>query len=187
MQDTGCRMTITDERKEMKKAVKKKTVKAAKKEKPDVIELVTKLREQMAILEMKVDVLIERLTIKPNEAVHQTLPPNVPGPSMPVVQTPKISQNNGRMMHEAVCADCGKNCEVPFKPREGRAVFCKGCFSKRRSSGAPKPAASEPPAGVKPVPPAVPAPKEPERKKWGNIRNKSTVKKAAGKKRASGR
>jgi CxxC-x17-CxxC domain-containing protein len=37
-----------------------------------------------------------------------------------------------REMHKAVCADCGKECEVPFKPTEGRPVYCKECFSKRR-------------------------------------------------------
>ncbi len=38
-----------------------------------------------------------------------------------------------KQMHKAVCAECGKECEVPFKPTEGRDVFCKECFSKRRN------------------------------------------------------
>jgi CxxC-x17-CxxC domain-containing protein len=37
-----------------------------------------------------------------------------------------------REMHKAVCSECGKECEVPFKPTEGRPVYCKECFSKRR-------------------------------------------------------
>ena len=37
-----------------------------------------------------------------------------------------------REMHKAVCAECGKECEVPFKPTEGRPVYCKECFMKRR-------------------------------------------------------
>jgi len=37
-----------------------------------------------------------------------------------------------REMHKAVCADCGKECEVPFKPTEGRPVFCKECFMKKK-------------------------------------------------------
>ncbi|HDS59798.1 MAG TPA: DNA-directed RNA polymerase [Thermoplasmatales archaeon] len=37
-----------------------------------------------------------------------------------------------REMHKATCADCGKECEVPFKPTEGRPVYCKECFSKHR-------------------------------------------------------
>jgi CxxC-x17-CxxC domain-containing protein len=39
-----------------------------------------------------------------------------------------------RKMHKAVCAECGRECEVPFEPREGRDVFCKECFAKRRRS-----------------------------------------------------
>ncbi|HIH88273.1 TPA: hypothetical protein HA344_03570 [Candidatus Bathyarchaeota archaeon] len=30
------------------------------------------------------------------------------------------------------CSDCGKECEVPFKPTPGRAVYCRDCFSKHR-------------------------------------------------------
>jgi CxxC-x17-CxxC domain-containing protein len=39
-----------------------------------------------------------------------------------------------REMHKAVCADCKKECEVPFKPREDRPVYCKDCFSKHKDS-----------------------------------------------------
>ena len=35
-------------------------------------------------------------------------------------------------MHKATCADCGNECEVPFKPTEGRDVFCQDCFRKKR-------------------------------------------------------
>lgn len=48
-----------------------------------------------------------------------------------------------REMHKATCADCGKECEVPFKPTEGRPVYCRDCFQKRRDgeeSGNAKPA-----------------------------------------------
>jgi len=37
-----------------------------------------------------------------------------------------------REMHKATCADCGNECEVPFKPTEGRPVYCCECFAKRR-------------------------------------------------------
>jgi CxxC-x17-CxxC domain-containing protein len=40
--------------------------------------------------------------------------------------------NPNREMHKATCAECGKECEVPFKPTEGRDVFCKECFQKKR-------------------------------------------------------
>jgi len=35
-------------------------------------------------------------------------------------------------MHKAVCADCGKECEVPFKPDGSRPVYCQECYAKRR-------------------------------------------------------
>lgn len=37
-----------------------------------------------------------------------------------------------REMHKATCSECGKECEVPFKPAEGRPVYCKECFSKKK-------------------------------------------------------
>ena len=36
-----------------------------------------------------------------------------------------------REMHKAVCSECKKECEVPFKPTEGKPVYCKECFAKR--------------------------------------------------------
>ncbi|MCK4481899.1 DNA-directed RNA polymerase [Candidatus Bathyarchaeota archaeon] len=37
-----------------------------------------------------------------------------------------------REMHKAVCADCGQECEVPFKPDPSRPVYCRECWQKRR-------------------------------------------------------
>lgn len=39
------------------------------------------------------------------------------------------------MMHEAVCAECGKNCEVPFRPSGDKPVYCSDCFGSRRDTG----------------------------------------------------
>jgi CxxC-x17-CxxC domain-containing protein len=39
-----------------------------------------------------------------------------------------------RQMYPAVCAECGKETEVPFEPREGRPVYCSECFSKIRTN-----------------------------------------------------
>jgi CxxC-x17-CxxC domain-containing protein len=40
--------------------------------------------------------------------------------------------NTNRQMYPAVCAECGKECEVPFEPREGRPVYCSGCYNKMK-------------------------------------------------------
>ena len=38
--------------------------------------------------------------------------------------------NSGpREMHKAVCSKCKKECEVPFKPTEGKPVYCRECFA----------------------------------------------------------
>ncbi|MCX6819371.1 MAG: DNA-directed RNA polymerase [Candidatus Aenigmarchaeota archaeon] len=45
----------------------------------------------------------------------------------------KMSFDRGpREMHKAVCAKCGKECEVPFQPQEGRPVYCKECFVPKK-------------------------------------------------------
>jgi len=45
----------------------------------------------------------------------------------------KNNFNNGpREMHKATCSDCKKECEVPFKPTEGKPVYCRDCFSKHK-------------------------------------------------------
>ena len=37
-----------------------------------------------------------------------------------------------REMSKATCSECGNECEVPFKPTEGKPVFCKDCYKKRK-------------------------------------------------------
>ena len=37
-----------------------------------------------------------------------------------------------REMHKAVCSECGQDCEVPFKPTEGKPVYCRECYRKKR-------------------------------------------------------
>jgi CxxC-x17-CxxC domain-containing protein len=37
-----------------------------------------------------------------------------------------------REMHKATCSECGKECEVPFKPTEGKPVYCKQCYMQRK-------------------------------------------------------
>ncbi len=37
-----------------------------------------------------------------------------------------------RQMHKAVCADCGQECEVPFKPSGDRPVYCRECYRKHK-------------------------------------------------------
>ena len=38
-----------------------------------------------------------------------------------------------RQMYKVVCADCGKETEVPIEPKNDRPVYCRDCFTKRRA------------------------------------------------------
>ncbi len=40
-------------------------------------------------------------------------------------------RNNDREMFEAVCDECGETCEVPFKPRGDKPIYCSNCFEKK--------------------------------------------------------
>jgi CxxC-x17-CxxC domain-containing protein len=33
---------------------------------------------------------------------------------------------------QAICSQCGKETTVPFRPTQGRPVFCRDCFRERR-------------------------------------------------------
>lgn len=43
------------------------------------------------------------------------------------------SDNRDREMFTAICDDCGKECEVPFKPSSDKPIYCSDCFEKRGS------------------------------------------------------
>lgn len=34
-------------------------------------------------------------------------------------------------MHDAVCDECGKPCQLPFKPTNGKPIYCSECFEKK--------------------------------------------------------
>ncbi|HEY4904786.1 MAG TPA: zinc-ribbon domain containing protein [Candidatus Sulfotelmatobacter sp.] len=35
---------------------------------------------------------------------------------------------------KAVCSQCGKETTVPFRPTQGRPIFCRECFQQKRSA-----------------------------------------------------
>jgi CxxC-x17-CxxC domain-containing protein len=41
-----------------------------------------------------------------------------------------FSSNSDRVMHKAVCSECGKECEIPFKPMNDKPIYCSDCFGK---------------------------------------------------------
>ena len=46
----------------------------------------------------------------------------------------KNAPRGERQMFDAVCASCGKACQVPFQPRADRPVYCSECFAKMKQN-----------------------------------------------------
>ena len=42
-------------------------------------------------------------------------------------------------MHEVTCDGCGERCKVPFRPTEGKPVYCNDCFKSGGRSESKKP------------------------------------------------
>lgn len=38
-----------------------------------------------------------------------------------------------REMHNVICAECGVETQVPFRPSGDRPVYCQDCFQSKRS------------------------------------------------------
>jgi CxxC-x17-CxxC domain-containing protein len=43
------------------------------------------------------------------------------------------NQRFNKVETQAVCSGCGKQTTVPFRPTQGRPVFCRECFQSRRT------------------------------------------------------
>ena len=39
-----------------------------------------------------------------------------------------------REMFDAKCGDCGNDCQIPFKPKDDRPVYCRECFQNHRQN-----------------------------------------------------
>ena len=45
-------------------------------------------------------------------------------------------QKNRRKMYDATCSECGAATKVPFKPVNGKEVYCKDCYAAMKESQA---------------------------------------------------
>ena len=41
-----------------------------------------------------------------------------------------------RVETRAICSQCGKETTVPFRPTQNRPIFCRECFTQKRSATA---------------------------------------------------
>lgn len=111
----------------MKKVTKSKHSSAPRQVEPDVIFLISTMQQQLISLERKIDTLI-RESSKNTGSSDQS-----PRRSFRDRNFSKPRDNFGeRSFTQVTCAACKKDCEIPFKPRDDRPVYCKECFSKRK-------------------------------------------------------
>lgn len=63
-----------------------------------------------------------------------------------------------RPKYDITCQQCGAAAQVPFKPIEGRALFCKPCYDARKGTAAARsPGANAPPSDGAASAPSAPA------------------------------
>lgn len=73
----------------------------------------------------------EKEEIEPEEVAEEEVTETIEEPEAEVTEE-ETEEERGfeRKMYKAVCADCGKDCEVPFKPIQGRKIYCRDCYRK---------------------------------------------------------
>ena len=54
-----------------------------------------------------------------------------------------FSRGGDRQMHKTTCSNCGKDCEVPFRPTSGKPVYCSDCFEKMGDRRSDRPERSD--------------------------------------------
>ena len=100
---------------------------------PGIVGLITKIQEQLTLLDKKVDTLINRSLPKPAEVKPLTKPFQQPVNTHVQNGGRQDNRYRERVMHKTICADCKKGCEVPFRPSGDRPVYCQECFSRRKA------------------------------------------------------
>lgn len=45
----------------------------------------------------------------------------------------KQQRGAGRELFTVICADCGQETQVPFKPVNDRPVYCRECFARHQA------------------------------------------------------
>jgi CxxC-x17-CxxC domain-containing protein len=102
---------------------------------PELVTVMTRLVERLEALEKKTDLVISRISTLPSE-IQQATRNAPPPPAHTAFQ--QNSPARERTMYQTICADCRKNCEVPFRPTAERPVYCKACFTIRKAGHVPQ-------------------------------------------------
>jgi len=118
----------------VKKLFKHKSLSVTPQDEPGVTGLINKVQQQLSAMEKKLDILINQSSKRPFEKSYSQNPSRRFNHSY---RHDRGRQGNGsreRTYTRVVCAECNKECEIPFKPSGDRPVYCKECFSKRKKN-----------------------------------------------------
>ncbi len=99
----------------------------------DVGKTMLQIQEQLAALDSKLDAFINKSLTDLAQALATQKAAVAP---RPVVQPPapiRAPEPPRRPMYAIVCYQCGKDCEIPFKPTPGRPVYCPECFAQKKA------------------------------------------------------
>jgi len=88
----------------------------------DIASLLTMLVQKLTSFETKLDTVVSRIMAQPLDTPSKPLMPSLSGER----------RRQGSPLYKAVCADCQRDCEVPFKPSGTRPVYCRDCYAKRK-------------------------------------------------------
>ena len=116
----------------MKKRFKRKSLLVAPRDKPSVAGLINKVQQQLSAMEKKLDILISQSSKRPFEKSYSQKPFQSFNYSHRHDRGRQDNDPRERTYTRVICADCNKECEIPFKPSGDRPVYCKECFSKRK-------------------------------------------------------
>jgi len=123
---------VKQKRSQMKKEHKRKDFSVPEGNKQDVTAVINKIQEQLISLERKIDTLISQSSKKPGEEKHFSKPFQGFDRSRHHDRGERDNNFRERSFTNVICSDCGKECQVPFKPSGDRPVYCKDCFAKRK-------------------------------------------------------
>ena len=88
-------------------------------------EILTRIEEQLAIINKKIDALSNA---SPRTSERKSF------------SNREFGDRGDKPSYKAVCAECGESCEVPFKPAGNRPIYCSECFARQQGEdeGRPK-------------------------------------------------
>jgi len=135
----GLSLKIKQKRRKMKKHLKRKGRPQPEHIEPDITGIIIKMQQQLTFLEKKIDTLIGQASTRPAEERHRPRQFQHFDRVNRQGETKQANSYRERTLHKAICADCNKECEVPFRPSGDRPVYCKECFSKRKAGSSFKP------------------------------------------------